>query len=230
MNTALTLVIGNRNYSSWSMRPWLLLRQMGIPFKEEMLKFHSADWAQRIGRLSPSNLVPALWDGEPGEAGSLCVWDTLAIIEYIAEQFPQLPVWPADRAARARARSVSAEMHSGFRALRGAMPMNIRGQHPGKGLTPEAATDIRRITSLWREMRAQSVGSGPFLFGGFCAADAMFAPVVMRFNTYHPPLDADVQQYCNAINACAAVQEWCNAAKLETEFEAQDEPYASPPA
>jgi glutathione S-transferase len=120
-------------------------------------------------------------------------------------------------------------MHAGFRALRAAMPMNIRSQHPGQGCTPAAVADIRRIEALWRETRAQFGRHGPFLFGDFSAADAMYAPVVMRFNTYHPAVAQDTRDYCSAINAHPAVREWCAAAKLETEFEAQDEPYASPP-
>lgn len=226
---SLTLVIGNKNYSSWSMRPWVLLQQAGIPFTEILLKFHSTDWDRDIARLSPSHLVPVLWDGSPGEASSTCVWESLAIAEYLAERFPGRTIWPADRRARAQARAISAEMHAGFRNLRNAMPMNIRSQHPGKGYNPEVARDIARIELLWRDARARFGEGGPFLFGEFSAADAMYAPVVMRFQTYHPPLAADTKAYCDAICATAAVTAWSAAARLETEFEAQDEPYASPP-
>ena len=227
-----TLVIGNKNYSSWSMRPWVLLTQFGIPFNEVLLKFHSAEWDARIDRLSPSRLVPVLWDGEPGGASSTCVWDTLAIAEYVAERVPQYPVWPRDPGARARARSLTAEMHSGFRSLRNAMPMNIRGQHPGKGCTVEVAKDIARIKVLWREARrefAGCAGNGVFLFGEFCAADAMVAPVVMRFNTYHPLLAADTRAYCNAVSRAPGVAAWAAGAMLETEFVAEDEPYCPAP-
>lgn len=229
---SLTLVIANKNYSSWSMRPWVLLKQFGIPFDEVMLKFQSAAWSDNIVRLSPSRLVPVLWHGPAGEPSATAVWDSLAIAEYLAESFPEKSIWPADRRARARARAVAAEMHSGFRSLRGSMPMNIRNQYPGKGYTPEAARDIARIESLWRESRREFGGDsgGPYLFGEFCAADAMFAPVVMRFNTYHPPLAEETLRYCAAITAAASVAEWSAAAKRETEFVEEDEPYAVAPA
>ncbi|MEO8102454.1 MAG: glutathione S-transferase [Betaproteobacteria bacterium] len=228
-----TLVIGNKNYSSWSMRPWVLLKQFAIPFEEVMLKFHSAEWDAHIARLSPSRLVPVLWDGVPGNEASTCIWDTLAIAEYVAERMPGLPIWPRDRRARARARSLAAEMHAGFRSLRAAMPMNIRNQHPGKGHTAEAIQDIARIETIWREARrdfAGGAGGGAFLFGEFSAADAMFAPVVMRFNTYHPPLADDTRAYCEAVTRAPAVAAWIAAALLETEFVADDEPYCPAPA
>lgn len=225
-----TLVIGNKNYSSWSMRPWVLLKQLSIPFEEIMLKFQSADWDAQIERLSPSRMVPVLWNGAPGNAASICTWDTLAIVESTAESAPHIAVWPRDAKARARARSISAEMHSGFRALRRAMPMNIRNQHPGKGCNPEVAKDIARIEIIWREARAEFAGSGAFLFGEFTAADAMFAPVVMRFNTYHPPLAADTLAYCDAVTRASGVAAWIDSAMRETEFVADDEPYANRPA
>lgn len=225
-DSKLTVVIGNRNYSSWSMRPWVLLKQFSIPFDEVMLKFHSADWATKINTYSPSNLVPVLWDGEPGKADSICIWDSLSIAEYVAEKFPGKSIWPADRKARARARSMSAEMHSGFRALRDAMPMNIRNQFPGMGYTPDVANNITRIETIWREARRDFAGTGPFLFGAFSAADAMFAPVVMRFNSYNPPLADDTLAYCKAMTESAAIAEWAAAARLETEFVEDDEPYA----
>ncbi len=226
---ALTLVIGNKNYSSWSMRPWVLLKQMNIPFTEIMLKFHSAEWSGKIASLSPTKLVPVLWDGEPGQPTSLAVWDTLAIAEYLADRFPEKGIWPADVRARARARSVASEMHSGYRHLRNTMPMNIRNQHPGKGLTPETAKDISRIEQVWGDCRREFGNSGPFLFGDFTAADAMFAPVAMRFATYHPPLSEDAQSYCRAIANAPGVAPWIAAAKLETEFVAEDEPYCPAP-
>ncbi len=225
----LTLVIGNKNYSSWSMRPWVLLRQKDIPFAEHMLKFHSAEWSEHIARLSPTRLVPVLWDGEPGHAGSTAVWDTLAIAEYLAERFPGKGIWPSDLRARTRARSVACEMHSGFRHLRNTMPMNIRNQHPGKGLTPETARDIARIEQIWADCRREFGAGGPFLFGDFTAADAMFAPVVMRFATYHPPLSDPTLRYCEAVAGAPGVCAWIAAAKLETEFVPEDEPYCPAP-
>ncbi len=232
-DTSFTLVIGNKNYSSWSMRPWVLLKQLGIPFTEVLLKFNSAEWDAHIDRLSPSRLVPVLWDGEPANADSVCIWDTLAIAEYLAERIPQLAVWPRDTKARARARSIAAEMHSGFRNLRSAMPMNIRNQHPGKGYTPDAARDIVRIETIWRDARREfgaGAGNGAFLFGEFSAVDAMFAPVVMRFNTYHPPLADDTRAYCEAVTRAPGVATWIADAMRETEFVADDEPYCPTPA
>ena len=226
----LTLVIGNKNYSSWSMRPWVLLRQFDFAFDEIMLKFNSAEWSDRIAQLSPTSLVPVLWDGTPAETSATCIWDTLAIAEYLADRFPGKAIWPSAVKARARARSICAEMHSGFRALRGAMPMNIRNQHPGKGQTREALKDVARIEAIWHQVRAEFSGNGDFLFGDFCAADAMFAPVVMRFNSYHPPLAADTLAYCENVTRATAVAAWIADAKRETEFVAEDEPYCPAPS
>ena len=219
----LTLVIGNRNYSSWSMRAWVLLAQLGIAFEEVKLRFDSDEWDAGIGRWSPSGLVPVLWRGE------VAVWDSLAIAETVAEWFPDKGVWPADPVARAFARSASAEMHAGFRHLRAKMPMNIRGSHPGKGMAPEVRADIARIERLWREARARFGAGGDFLFGRFCAADAMFAPVVTRFATYGVACSAVAARYCEAVQAATAVRAWCDAARAETDFVAEDEPYAEPP-
>ena len=216
----LTLVIGNKNYSSWSMRPWVLLRQFDIAFEEVLLKFDSAEWERDIGKRSPSGLVPVLW------RGSTAVWDTLAIAETVAEWFPEKAVWPRDAGARALARSASAEMHSGFRSLRMAMPMNVRSSHPGKGMSAEVQKDIDRICALWRMCRTRYGSTGPMLFSSFSAADAMFAPVVMRFHTYVPPLPADAQAYCDAVKSLAAVREWMDAGRAEKEFVAHDEPYS----
>jgi glutathione S-transferase len=226
---ALTLVIGNKNYSSWSMRPWVLMRQLGIDFTERMLKFNSADWSENIARLSPSRLVPVLWDGVPGEPDSFAVWDTLAIAEFLADRFPDAGVWPADPRARARARSVACEMHAGFRNLRSTMPMNIRSAHPGKGMTEQAARDIERIEGLWADCRRAFGAGGPFLFGAFCAADAMYAPVTQRFATYRPPLTAASLDYCEAVSSAPGVAAWIAEAKMETEFVPEDEPYCAAP-
>jgi glutathione S-transferase len=167
MSAALTLVIGNKNYSSWSMRPWIALRGADIEFRERMLKFDSQDWRDHIGRLSPSGMVPVLWEGEPG--AGFATWETLAIIERAHELFPAAGVWPVEAQARARARSICAEMLAGFRALRGAMPVNIRSRYPGKGMNPEVAKDIERIASLWSVTRKDFARGGPYLFGAIPA-------------------------------------------------------------
>ncbi len=228
---SLTLVIGNKNYSSWSMRPWVLLKQLGIPFTEVMLKFESATWDKEIARLAPSRKVPTLWDGEAGAATSIPVWETIAIFEYLAEQFPDKAVWPRDKAARAMARAITAEMHAGFQALRSNMPMNIRSRHPGKGMAPGVRENIARIDSLWRDARTAfgSRSDAAFLFGEFSAADAMFAPVVMRFLTYTPEISAASKSYCKAIEAAAGVAAWVRESTAETEFVKFDEPYADAP-
>jgi glutathione S-transferase len=224
MSPLLALVIGNKNYSSWSMRPWVALRARGIAFRERLLKFDSDDWRSNIARLSPSGLVPVLWEGEPGEG--FATWDTLAIIERAHELFPDAGLWPADARARARARSLCAEMHAGFRALRAAMPMNLRGRYPGKGMNPKVAKDIARISALWTQTRAQFGAGGRYLFGAFCAADAYYAPVATRFVTYEVELAGEARAYQQSLLEHPAVKEWTVAARQETEFYAPVEPYA----
>ncbi len=219
----LTLVIGNKNYSSWSMRPWVLLTQLAIPFREVRLPFHSPEWDASIERWSPSRLVPVLWSAEQS------VWDSLAIMEAVHEWFPQKNVWPQDPKARAYARSASAEMHSGFRDLRNNMPMNIRGSHPGMGLTAEVKANLARIEALWGEARSRFGQDGPFLFGAFSAADAMFAPVVMRLKTYAVPQGPEARRYCEAMRASPGVSAWVESALRESEFVAEAEPYAAVP-
>jgi glutathione S-transferase len=209
------------------MRPWVALRGCGIPFQERLVKFESADWKANIATLSPSGLVPVLWEGEPGSG--FATWDTLAIIERAHELHPDKGVWPVDAEARARARSIVCEMHSGFRALRGAMPMNLRSHHPGKGMNPDVAKDIARIALLWTEARARFGKDRPYLFGEFSAADAFYAPVAARFVTYGVALPAEARAYQQALLANEAVREWTAAGIQETEFFAEDEPYASPP-
>jgi glutathione S-transferase len=214
------LVIGNKNYSSWSMRPWVLLRQAQIAFDEVQLKFDDDTRVIGIEKYSPTGKVPVLIiEGEP-------VWDTLAICETAAEMHPEKHLWPEDEKARRVARSACAEMHSGFQALRGAMPMNLRSSHPGKGMTPESRKDIERIIALWTDCRERFGGAGSFLFGRFSIADAFYAPVVMRFRTYAVVLPPIAQAYCEAVQALAAVREWVAAACRETEFVPADEPYA----
>jgi glutathione S-transferase len=217
----LKLAIGNKNYSSWSMRPWVLLRQAQIPFEEVQLKFDQDTRVIGVEKYSPTRKVPVLLiDGEP-------VWDTLAICETVAELYPAKHLWPEDEQARRVARSVCAEMHSGFQALRGKMPMNIRGSHPGKGMTPESKRDIDRVVALWADCRERFGGAGNFLFGRFSIADAFYAPVVMRFQTYAVQLPRVAEAYCEAVRELAAVREWVEAALRETEFVAADEPYAT---
>jgi len=220
----LTLVIGNKNYSSWSMRPWVLLKQLGIAFEEVKLRFHTDEWNAEIERRSPSRLVPVLWRGEQS------VWDSLAIMEALAEWHPELPVWPRDPLARAFARCAAAEMHSGFRDLRTSMPMNIRASHPGKGMNPATHANIERIEALWGEARRRFGASGDFLCGAFGAVDAMYAPVVMRFHTYAVKLAPENARYCEAMRAAPGVRAWVESALAEKEFVAEDEPYASSPA
>ena len=217
----LKLVIANKNYSSWSMRPWVLLRQARIPFDEVQLKFTDAGQVGGIQGLSPTGLVPVLWiDGEP-------VWDSLAICEAAAELFPERQLWPAGAIARRVARSVSAEMHAGFRELRGNMPVNIRSSHPGKGLSTAVRNDIDRIVSIWESCRTRFGAGGEMLFGAFTCADAMFAPVATRFATYAVTLPAMAERYAAALLALPSVQQWCADARAETEFVPADEPYAS---
>ncbi|HEY5000107.1 MAG TPA: glutathione S-transferase family protein [Usitatibacter sp.] len=218
---AYTLVIGNKNYSSWSMRPWVLMKQLGIAFDEKRLAFHSGEWDAGIERWSPSRLVPVLWRGDQA------IWDSLAIMEALGEWHLEKGVWPRDAVARAFARSISAEMHSGFRDLRGAMPMNIRASHPGKGMSDAVQANITRIEGLWGEARKRFGAGGAFLFGAFGAADAMFAPVVMRFRTYGVALAPESARYCEAMRAAPGISAWVEDALKEKEFVAEDEPYAA---
>ena len=209
--TPLTLVIGNKNYSSWSLRPWLVLRQAGIPFEEVRIPLYRPESAAELAAWSPSGKVPALHDGD------IRVWDSLAICETLHERFPKHGLWPADAAARAVARSVSAEMHAGFDALRQSMSMNIRGRYPDKGRTPECLADIERILAIWTDCRARNGSGGDFLFGRFGIADAMFAPVVLRFQTYGVALEGAARDYADAILALPALQAWVADAVAETE-------------
>jgi glutathione S-transferase len=217
------LVVGNKNYSSWSMRPWVLLREAGIAFEEVQLKFSEKDGGLTVGgieQFSAAGKVPVLMvEGEP-------VWDSLAICETVAELFPQKQLWPADAKARRVARSICAEMHSGFQGVRGQMPMNIRGRHPGKGMTAESRRDIERIAEIWTTCRARFGAGGPLLFGRFSIPDAFFAPVVTRFQTYAVALPKAAQEYCEAVLALGAVREWIDGALREKEFVESDEPYA----
>jgi glutathione S-transferase len=203
MRSPMKLVIGNKNYSSWSLRPWIAMKVFGLPFEEEVVFLDKPDTKARILEFNPAGKVPCLVDG------AVTVWDSLAILEYLAEQEPRL--WPAERAARARARALAAEMHSGFPSVRSHMPMNVRHRFPGKGRNAEVDAELRRIESIWAEAK------GPFLFGSFCATDAMFAPVVLRFRTYEPPLSAASRAYLGAMLALPAMGEWIAAAGREAE-------------
>ncbi|CAB3786297.1 hypothetical protein LMG28614_02276 [Paraburkholderia ultramafica] len=205
------LLIGDKNYSSWSMRPWLLLKHFGIAFEEVLIPLGEPGTTAAILAHAPqgSGKVPCLVD----EAG-LATWDSLAIAETLAERFPQHALWPRDAASRARARSVSAEMHSGFGELRSNMWMNIRASFPGMNATSGALADIARIEAIWRD--CLDAHGGPFLFGEFGIADAMYAPVAMRFNTWRPALSATSSAYVERITALPAVQAWIDAARRET--------------
>lgn len=206
----LTLYIGNKNYSSWSLRAWLALKHVGTPFKEVVIPLEGGGRPTiAIAPHSPSGKVPAL------RYGDMVVWDSLAIGEYLAEEFHQAHLWPSDRIARAFARSASAEMHSGFPNLRAQLPMNIRRVPFALHRTPEVDQEIARIDSLWGEARRRFGAGGPFLFGRFSLADAMFAPVATRFRTYGVPLDEISQSYVSAIHELPAMREWAAGAKAE---------------
>lgn len=208
---SLTLVIGNKNYSSWSMRPWLALKGAGIAFDEVFVPLYTGDAdKQRILDYTRSGKVPVLVDGD------ITVWDSLAIIEYVAERFPDTSVWPQDRAARAHARSISAEMHSGFMALRQECGMNLHRPVAAKHLSDEAQANIARIQEIWTECRARYGTTGPYLFGAFTAADAMYAPVVHRFLSYAIAVTPPVRAYMDAMQANPAFRQWTAEALAET--------------
>ena len=207
----LTLVIGNKNYSSWSMRPWVALRASGIAFEERFIPLYTdAADKQRILDVTRSGKVPALIDGD------VTVWDSLAIIEYAAERFPDAHLWPADAASRAHARSVSAEMHSGFAALRNECGMNLHRPIAAKVLSDNARADVARIQELWTDCRKRYGTAGPFLFGAFTAADAMYAPVVHRFRTYAIDVSPPVRAYMEAMMALPAFAQWTAEGLAET--------------
>ncbi len=223
----LKLYIGNKNYSSWSMRPWVLLKQAQIPFEEVKLRFDSFDpgstFKAAAHAVNPVGKVPALLDGD------LAVWDTLAIAEYLAEQFPDKHLWPADKADRARARSVCAEMHSGFGALRSHCPMNIEARLPQVGHLVwrdqhGVRADVQRLESMWRSL-LEVHGGKHFLFGDFSIADAFFAPVCMRLKTYALPVAADTAAYIERVSQAPGVAAWISDALAEQDFLAFEEPY-----
>lgn len=210
----LTLVIANKNTSSWSLRAWLLMKQFGIPFDEQLVRFQQPDTGEQLRQHSPSGLVPAL----KAPAGEV-VWDSLAIAETLAEWYPEKAMWPEDLAARAHARCLSAEMHSGFSNLRTVWPMDIRKEHLGLSVPSVVKKDLTRIRDLWTEARSRFGGDGPFLYGAFSIADAMYAPVVSRIRTYGPvPMFGELTDYMEAIWNLPAMKEWRDGA-LEEERE-----------
>jgi glutathione S-transferase len=209
-----TIYIGNKNYSSWSLRPWLALRHAGAAIEEVLIPLDQADSAINLRRHSPSGRVPVL------RHGALTIWETLAICEYLAEQFPDARLWPADRGVRAHARAVSNEMHAGFAALRDNLPMDICRRWPLGNRLAKVGPDVERVAAIWRECRERfgsrgAEGAGDFLFGGFTIADAMFAPMATRFVTYSVPLDPVSSAYVAAMQRWPAMQEWTTAAKAE---------------
>jgi glutathione S-transferase len=214
---ALTLLIGNKNYSSWSLRPWIAMKVAGIPFSETLVPLDTAEFKSRVGAVSGSGKVPVLIDGD------VYVWESLTILEYLAEKFPAAVLWPADAAARAHARAIAAEMHAGFLPLRRHCPMNFWRPVSKRDLTPEAAIDVRRIDAIWSECRKRLGEGGRFLFGDFGAVDAMYAPVVSRFHTYGVDVSATSRAYMEAVMALPAWREWDSAARKEEWVLAKDE-------
>jgi glutathione S-transferase len=222
----LKLYIGNKNYSSWSMRPWVLLTEAGIPFEEVMVGFDSFDAGSQfkttVQAVTPVGKVPVLVDGD------LTVWDTLAIAEYLAERFPDKQLWPADQKARARARSICAELHAGFGPLRSNCPMNIEASLPETGQLiwrdkPGVRADVARLVAMWDELLAAH--GGPMLFGAFSIADAYYAPVCMRLATYALPVPASITAYVDRVRALPGVARWIEGALAEKTFLAFEEPY-----
>jgi glutathione S-transferase len=219
----LMLVIGNKNYSSWSLRPWLALRMAGLDFEEVRVPLYQPDSRERILRHSPAGKVPILRDGD------LSIWDSLAICEYVAELAPRAGLWPEDKAARAHARSISAEMHAGFAPLRAAMPMNVRVQGATLVTPPsaEVRADVARIVAIFEECRERVRAGGEFLFGCFTIADAMFAPVVTRLLSYSVPLPPRARAYADAIASLAPMREWIAAGAAEPERFSETEALAT---
>ena len=206
---SLTLIIGDKNISSWSLRPWLAMKHAGIAFREETVRLHLPQTRERILPHSPSGRVPALQDGD------LKIWDSLAICEYLADRFPEKRLWPADVAARAIARCVCAEMHSGFATLRSACAMNITAQISDFKPAPDVVADTARVEAMWADARRRFGKGGPFLFGAFSIADAFYAPVVTRIRTYALKISRDSQAYCDAVWALPAMEEWLAGARAE---------------
>jgi glutathione S-transferase len=213
----LKLIIGNKNYSSWSLRPWIAMKVAGIAFEEEVISLSATDFKARVGKVSGTGKVPALVDGD------VRVWESLAILEYLAEKYPRARLWPSDPAPRALARAVAAEMHAGFSPLRRHLPMNMWRPVMPRQLTPEVKANVRRIEEIWIDCRTRYGKGGPFLFGPFGAADAMYAPVVARFCTYAVEVAEAARAYMDAVMALPAWGEWRAAALVEPWVLAEDE-------
>jgi glutathione S-transferase len=206
---SLTLIIANKAYSSWSLRPWILMRHFEVAFDEIVIPLAQDNTRAELLRYSPSGKCPVLIDGD------ITIWDSLAIIEYLAEMYPEKPLWPKARAARARARSLAAEMHSGFAGLRSLLPMNMRRAVKRVALTPEASADVARLEQAFQQAREAFGQAGPFLFGDFSAADAMFAPIVNRLHVYDVPVVPATKAYMDAVMTLPAWQEWHTQAQVE---------------
>jgi len=215
---ALTLVIGNKNYSSWSLRPWIAMKVKGIAFEEVVIPLYEPGSREQILKYSPAGKVPVLIDGDQH------IWESLAVLEYLAEKFPAAGLWPADAGARAHARAVATEMHGGFQALRKNCPMNLWLPPKKRPVPDEAMTDVRRIDALWSDCRARFGQGGPFLFGAFGAADAMYAPVVTRFSSFGLNVSAVSCAYMDAVMALPAFVEWRTAALKEPWVMQHNEP------
>ncbi len=215
---SLTLIIGNKNYSSWSLRPWLAMKVAGIPFEEIVIPLYEAGSRAQVLKYSPAGKVPVLIDGEQ------VIWESLAILEYLAEKFPKANIWPAEPRARSYARSVAAEMHAGFQALRKNCPMNLWLPVKQRPQPDDVMENVRRIDALWSDCRARFGKDRPFLFGDFCAADAMFAPVVSRLHSYGLAVGEASQAYMNAVLALPAFAEWRAAALRESWVMQHNEP------
>jgi glutathione S-transferase len=214
---ALKLIIGNKNYSSWSMRPWIAMKVAGIAFEETVISLDAADFKAKVGAFSGTGKVPVLVDGD------VHVWESLAILEYLAEKFPTAGLWPTDTGARAYARAIANEMHAGFLPLRRLIPMNMWRPVIKRELTPEAAVNVQRIEEIWSGSRARFGQSGPFLFGRYGAADAMYAPVVSRLHTYDVAVSAGTRAYMDAVMALPAWRDWRAAGIKEPWVLAEDE-------
>jgi glutathione S-transferase len=213
----LKLIIGNKNYSSWSFRPWLAMKVADIAFEEELVSLDAADFKARLGAVSAAGKVPVLVDDD------ICIWESLAILEYVAEKFPAARLWPVPAAARAHARAIAAEMHAGFSPLRRHLPMNMRRPVLARELDARVLQNVARIEAIWADCRRRFASSGPFLYGAFTAADAMYAPVVSRFHTYDVGVGEEACAYMRTIMTLPAWQEWEAAARNETGVLAEDE-------
>jgi glutathione S-transferase len=211
------LAIGNKAYSSWSLRPWILMKVLEIPFDEDLIPLDTPEFRPRVSAYGAGSTVPILVDGD------VTVWESLSIMEYLAETYPDRGVWPTDTKARAFARTIANEMHAGFRALRAACPMNMRKRHPARERGEAVARDVARIEHLWSSARQRFGQNGPFLFGAFSAADAMYAPVVTRFATFSIPVSDETRRYMDAVLGHPAFREWHTEAMQEPWVVAHDE-------